>query len=62
LLELLELESRKTPGEVATMDVAWEKFVGKEGLGLGPWAVRPAFPEFLARGESLFQNEGHGLW
>jgi hypothetical protein len=62
LLESLESESRKTPAEVATVDVAWEKFVGKEGLGLGAWAMRPAFREFLSRGESLFQNEGHGLW
>jgi hypothetical protein len=62
LLESLESESRKTPAEVATVDAAWEKFVGKEGLGLGAWAMRPAFREFLARGESLFQNEGHGLW
>jgi hypothetical protein len=62
LLESLESESRKTPTEVATVDAAWEKFVGKEGLGLGAWAMRPAFREFLSRGESLFQNEGHGLW
>ena len=62
LLESLELESRKTPEEVAAVDASWEKFVGKEGLGLGAWAMRPAFREFLARGESLFQNEGHGLW
>jgi hypothetical protein len=60
LLELLELESRKTPEDVAAVDAEWEKLV--EGLNLGVWANRAAFREFLARGESLCAKEGHGLW
>jgi hypothetical protein len=59
VLELLELESRKTPGE--DVDEAWGKFVGE--LGLGAWAGRRGFREFLASGpESLCEKEGHGLW
>ena len=62
VLELLELQSRKTVSEGETVDGVWEKYVGKDGLGLGAWAARRAFREFLSRGESLCEKEGHGLW
>jgi hypothetical protein len=60
LLELLETESKKVTGDGADSD--WEKFVGKDGLGMGAWAEKRAFREFLSRGESLCAKEGHGLW
>jgi hypothetical protein len=62
VLELLELQSRKTAEAGETPEMAWEKFVGKDGLGLGAWAARRGFREFLSRGESLCEKEGHGLW
>lgn len=60
LLELLETESKRVAGDGADSD--WEKFVGKDGLGMGTWAGKRAFREFLSRGESLCAKEGHGLW
>jgi len=60
LLYLLETESKKMTGDGADND--WVKLVGKDGLGMGPWAERRSFREFLARGESLCEKEGHGLW
>jgi KAP family P-loop domain len=62
LLELLETESKKSAGDDAAADGDWEKFVGKDGLGMGAWAENRAFREFLSRGESLCAKEGHGLW
>ncbi len=62
VLELLESESRKPATDIAATDEAWEKYVGKDGLGLGTWAAKRTFREFMARGESLCQKEGHGLW
>jgi hypothetical protein len=62
LLELLETESKKVVEDDAAADAGWEKFVGKDGLGMGPWAGKRAFREFLSRGESLCAKEGHGLW
>jgi len=58
-MELMETESKR---DGAAADGAWEKFVGKGGLGMGAWAEERAFREFLSRGESLCAKEGHGLW
>jgi hypothetical protein len=55
MLSVLEEQSRKTDGN-------WEEFVGEKGLKLGPWAARRQFREFLAKGDSLCEKEGHGLW
>ena len=61
-LKLMETESRKVTGDDVATDSAWEKFVGKDGLGMGAWAEKRAFRKFLSRGESLCAKEGHGLW
>jgi hypothetical protein len=62
LLEFLETESKKVAGDDSATDAAWEKLVGKNGLGMAAWAEQRAFRQFLSRGESLCQKEGHGLW
>jgi len=62
LLELLETESKKIAGDDVAADAAWEKLVGKNGLGMGAWAEQRAFRQFLSRGESLYKKGGHGLW
>jgi hypothetical protein len=60
LLKRLETESRGLSGDGAMPDEAWKKVVDE--LKLPSWAEERAFREFLAREESLFEQEGHGLW
>jgi hypothetical protein len=62
LLKLLEAKSKEIAVDNAAADSAWEEFVGEGGLGMGAWAGKRAFREFLSRGESLCTKEGHGLW
>jgi hypothetical protein len=61
-LELLETQSKKLWDNPATADIEWEKFVGKDGLGLPAWAQERAFREFWSGEESSCAKDGHGLW
>lgn len=61
LLKSLETESRKLKQESATLEEEWKNVVHAK-LGMPSWAEERAFREFLAEGESLCGNEGHGLW
>ncbi|MGC2694251.1 MAG: P-loop NTPase fold protein, partial [Candidatus Angelobacter sp.] len=63
LLAILEEKSKSLEENGSESDREWAEFLDKNGLLLlGKWVSTRPFRQFLARGESICEIEGHGLW